>query len=188
VSYLRHTKNLASGYRFYFCSICKFLNIIHGVGIILILISNNGGKTLMMNNIRKYRQKYFLKCFRKCFSLYHRNSSWSKIHLEQCTVYTVHCTHRNQTISRKGANIISRRPSHGYLARRCCPQAFLRIFSEITYIRTVGNSSLLKIYTLPNHTITIGVCILETHLLGLLYGGGASFVQKWSMPWISPNI
>jgi hypothetical protein len=47
---------------------------------------------------------------------------------------------------------------------------------------------LLKIYTLPNHTITIGVCILETQLLGLLYGGGAIFVQKWSMPWISPNI
>jgi hypothetical protein len=44
---------------------------------------------------------------------------------------------------------------------------------------------LLKIYTLPNHTITIGVCILETQLLGLLYGCGASFVQKWSMPWIS---
>jgi hypothetical protein len=96
--------------------------------------------------------------------------------------------HRNQTISRKGANIISRRPSHGHLARRCCPQAFLRIFSEVTYIRTVGNSSLLKIYTLPNHTITIGVCILETQLLGLLYGCGASFVQKWSMPWISANI
>jgi hypothetical protein len=81
--------------------------------------------------------------------------------------------HRNQTISRKGANIISRRPSHGHLARWCCPQVFLRIFSEVTYIRTVGNSSLLKIYTLPNHTITIGVCILETQLLGLLYGGGA---------------
>jgi hypothetical protein len=47
---------------------------------------------------------------------------------------------------------------------------------------------LLKIYTLPNHTITIGVCILETQLLGLLYGGGASFVQKWSMPWMSANI
>jgi hypothetical protein len=89
--------------------------------------------------------------------------------------------HRNQTISRKGANIISRRPSHGHLARWCCPQAFLRIFSEVTYeyIRTVGNSTLLKIYTLPNHTITIGVCILEIQLLGLLYGGGASFVQKW---------
>jgi hypothetical protein len=68
--------------------------------------------------------------------------------------------HRNQTISRKGANIISRRPSHGHLARRCCPQAFLRIFSEVTYIRKVGNSTLLKIYTLPNHTITIGVCIV----------------------------
>jgi hypothetical protein len=26
------------------------------------------------------------------------------------------------------------------------------------------------------------------HLLGLLYGGGASFVQKWSMPWMSANI
>jgi hypothetical protein len=96
--------------------------------------------------------------------------------------------HRNQTISRKGANIISRRPSHGHLACRCCPQAFLRIFSEVKYIRTVGNSSLLKIYTLPNHTITIGVCMLETQLLGLLYGSGASFVQKWSMPWMSANI
>jgi hypothetical protein len=63
-------------------------------------------------------------------------------------------------------------------------------FSEETYIRTVGNSSLLKIYTLPNHTIAIGVpvCVLETQLLGLLYGGGASFVQKWSMPWMSANI
>jgi hypothetical protein len=39
-----------------------------------------------------------------------------------------HPHHRNQTISRKGANIISRRPSHGHLARRCGPQAFLRIF------------------------------------------------------------
>jgi hypothetical protein len=47
---------------------------------------------------------------------------------------------------------------------------------------------LLKIYTLPNHTITIGICIFEIQLLGLLYGGGASFVQKWSMPWISANI
>jgi hypothetical protein len=55
-------------------------------------------------------------------------------------------------------------------------------FSEATYIRTVGNSTLLKIYTLPNQTITIGVCILEIQLLGLLYGRGASFVQKWSMP------
>jgi hypothetical protein len=82
---------------------------------------------------------------------------------------------------------ISRCPSHGQFARRCCPQAFLRIFSEVTYIRTVENSSLLKIYTLPNHTITISVCILETQLLGLLYGGGASFVQKWSMPWMSAN-
>jgi hypothetical protein len=59
------------------------------------------------------------------------------------------------------------------------PRLFLRIFSEVTYIRTVGNSTLLKIYTLPNHTITIG---------GLLYGGGAGFVQKWSMPWMSANI
>jgi hypothetical protein len=102
-----------------------------------------------------------------------------------CYLYTAATPrHRNQTISRKEANIISRRPSHGHLARRCCP----RIFSEVTYIRTVGNSSLLKIYTLPNHTINIGVCILETQLLGLLYGGGASFVQKWYMPWISANI
>jgi hypothetical protein len=97
-------------------------------------------------------------------------------------------SHRNQTISRKGAYIISRRPSHGHLARRCCPQAFLRIFSEVTYIRTVGNSTLLKIYTLPNHTITIGECILDTQLLDLLYGGSASFVQKWFMPWMSANI
>jgi hypothetical protein len=51
------------------------------------------------------------------------------------------------------------------------PPGFLRIFSEVTYIRTEGNSTLLKIYTLPNHTITIGVLvyILETQLLGLLY-------------------
>jgi hypothetical protein len=100
----------------------------------------------------------------------------------QNAVNIVRCRHRNQTISRKGANIFSRRPSHGHLARRCCPQAFLQIFSEVSYIKTVGNSTLLKIYTLPNHTITIGVCVLETQLLGLLYGGGASFVQKWSMP------
>jgi hypothetical protein len=71
------------------------------------------------------------------------------------------------------------------------PWLFLRIFYEVTYcIRTVGNSTLLKINTLPNHTITIGVCIsiLETQLLGLLYGRGASFVQKCSMPWMSANI
>jgi hypothetical protein len=59
------------------------------------------------------------------------------------------------------------------------PRLFWRIFSEVTYIRTVGNSTVLKIYTVPNHTVTIGVCILETQLLGLLYGGGASFGQKW---------
>jgi hypothetical protein len=47
---------------------------------------------------------------------------------------------------------------------------------------------MLKIYTLPNHTITIGVCILETQLSSLLYGCGASFVQKWSVPWMSANI
>jgi hypothetical protein len=69
------------------------------------------------------------------------------------------------------------------------PPAFLRIVSEVTYyIRTVGNSTLLKTYTVPNHTITIGVCILETQLLGLLYGRGASFVQKWSMPLMSAII
>jgi hypothetical protein len=49
---------------------------------------------------------------------------------------TVHATsppfprshHRNQTINRKGAYIISRRPSHGQFERRCCHQAILRIF------------------------------------------------------------
>jgi hypothetical protein len=110
------------------------------------------------------------------------------IPFHHCIPHTLCTIHRNQTISRKGANIISRRPSHGHLARRCCPQAFLRIFSEVTYIRAVGNSTLLKIYTLPSHTIAIGVCNLETQLLGLVYGGGASFVQKWSMPWMSANI
>jgi hypothetical protein len=34
----------------------------------------------------------------------------------------------------KGPTVyISRRPSHGQLDRRCCHQAFFRIFSEITY-------------------------------------------------------
>jgi hypothetical protein len=47
---------------------------------------------------------------------------------------------------------------------------------------------MLKVYTLPNHTITIGMCVLETQLSTLLYGGGASFVQKWSMLWMSANI
>jgi hypothetical protein len=61
------------------------------------------------------------------------------------------------------------------------PPGFLQIFSEVTYVMTEGNSTLLKIYTLPNHTITIGVCILETQR-------GASFVQKWSMPWMSAKI
>jgi hypothetical protein len=37
-------------------------------------------------------------------------------------VKSIRYYHRNQTISRRGANIISRRPSHGHLARRCCPQ------------------------------------------------------------------
>jgi hypothetical protein len=46
---------------------------------------------------------------------------------------------------------------------------------------------MLKIYTLPNHTITIGVCILETQFSSLLYGCGASFGLKWSMPWMSAN-
>jgi hypothetical protein len=44
--------------------------------------------------------------------------------LSSCFLFCFHLNHRNQTISRKGANIISRRPSHGHLARRCCPQAF----------------------------------------------------------------
>jgi hypothetical protein len=107
-----------------------------------------------------------------------QKSSNDKIKICQCPKislladgkgFSTRFNHRNLTISRKGAYIISRRPSHGQFARRCCPQAFLRIFSEVTYIRTVGNSTLLKIYTLPNHTITIGICILETQLLGLLY-------------------
>jgi hypothetical protein len=68
------------------------------------------------------------------------------------------------------------------------PRLFCGFFSEVTYIRTLGNSTLLKIYTLPNQTIPIGVCILETQLLGLLYGRGASFVQKWFMPWMSAYI
>jgi hypothetical protein len=46
---------------------------------------------------------------------------------------------------------------------------------------------MLKIYTLPNHTITIGVCILGPQLFTLLYGCGASFGRKWSMPWMSAN-
>jgi hypothetical protein len=33
---------------------------------------------------------------------------------------------------------------------------------------------MLKIYTLPNHTITTGVCNLETQLSSFLYGRGAS--------------
>jgi hypothetical protein len=45
-----------------------------------------------------------------------------------------------------------------------------------------------KFYFVKNLYITIGVCILETQLLGLLYGGDASFVQKLSMPWMSANI
>jgi hypothetical protein len=122
-----------------------------------------------------------------CPEVYHGVYQSLLIQLALCPPF-LYTNHRNQTINRKGAYIISRRPSHGQFERRCCPQAFLRIFSEVTYIRTVGNSTLLKIYTLPNHTITIGVCILETQLLGLLYGGGASFVQKWSMPWMSANI
>jgi hypothetical protein len=43
---------------------------------------------------------------------------------------------------------------------------------------------MLKIYTLPNHTMTIGMCILEIQLSSLLYGCGASFGRKWSMPWM----
>jgi hypothetical protein len=38
---------------------------------------------------------------------------------------------------------ISTRRSHGRFERRCCHQAILRIFPEITYIRTVGNFTLL---------------------------------------------
>jgi hypothetical protein len=55
----------------------------------------------------------------------------------------------------------------------------LRIFSEVTNIRTVGNSTLLKIYTLPNHTITVGVCILY----GSLADTGANVVNLASPGW-----
>jgi hypothetical protein len=100
--------------------------------------------------------------WQQCFSLKQQIAPRSLLRI--CPLFVLGFIHRNHTTSRKGANIISRRPSHGHLARRCCPQAFLRIFSEVTYIRTVGNSTLLKIYTLPNHTNTIGMCILETQL------------------------
>jgi hypothetical protein len=121
---------------------------------------------LVQQSLHKQDSMYF----RRVFSKFQGLTAWIvtfKTRIRRQGIY-----HRNQTISRKGTYIISRRPSHGQFARRCCPQAFLRIFSEVTYIRAVGNSSLLKIYTLPNHTITIGVYILETQLHGLLYGGG----------------
>jgi hypothetical protein len=73
------------------------------------------------------------------------------------------------------------------------PPGFLRIFiwNNIYSIRAIGNSTMLKIYTLPNHTITIGVCFIETQLSTVAYytyGCGASFGQKWSMPWMSANM
>jgi hypothetical protein len=100
--------------------------------------------------------------------LYYTYQTWGHIppagvQCVQRALFLLTITHRNQT--RKGAYIISRRPSHGQFERRCCPQAFLRIFSEVAYISTVWNSTLLKNYTFPNHTITIGVCILETNSL-----------------------
>jgi hypothetical protein len=54
--------------------------------------------------------------------------------------------------------------------------------------RNQSISTLLKIYTLPNHTITIGVCNLETQLSSLLYGRGASFGQKCHAMWMSVNL
>jgi hypothetical protein len=48
---------------------------------------------------------------------------------------------------------------------------FLQIFSEITIIRMVRNSTLKKniLYCkLPNHTITIGMCFIETQLSALV--------------------
>jgi hypothetical protein len=53
---------------------------------------------------------------------------------------------------------------------------------------TLPNHTITIGYTLPNHTITIGVCNLETQLSSLLYGLGASFGQKWSMPRMSAII
>jgi hypothetical protein len=98
--------------------------------------------------------------------------------------------HRKRSTVYIRGSYISRRPSHGQFERRCCYQALLRIFSEVTYIRTVGNSTLLKIYTLPNHTITTGVYCVLWRLNSQAYnmGCGASFGQKWSMPWMSANI
>jgi hypothetical protein len=131
---------------------------------------------------------FFKTVFKKFATAQH--TSW-RIYSQQNIILIIYATlrynRRNQTINRKGAYRISRRPSHGQFERRCCPQAFLPIFSEVTYLMTVGNSTLLKIYALPNHTIPIGVCILETQLLGLLYDGGASFVQIWSMQWMAAN-
>jgi hypothetical protein len=72
--------------------------------------------------------------------------------------------HRNQTINRKGAYILADVLAMDNSNVGAATRLFLRIFSEVTYIRTVGNSTVLKIYTLPNHTITIGMCILETQL------------------------
>jgi hypothetical protein len=65
-------------------------------------------------------------------------------------------------------------------------RTFLRIFSEVTYIRTVGTSTMLKIYTLPNHTITS--VYFRDNSLAYYMAAGASFVRKWSVPWMSANI
>jgi hypothetical protein len=65
-------------------------------------------------------------------------------------------------------------------------QGFLRIYSEITI--TVGNSTLLQIYTLPKHTLTIGMCIIETQRSSLLYNCGASIRPKGPMLWMSVVI
>jgi hypothetical protein len=65
---------------------------------------------------------------------------------------------------------------------------FFQIFTEITFISAVGNSTFLKSYTLPDHTITIGLFIIETKRSSLLYCCGASTRPKGPMQWMSAVI
>jgi hypothetical protein len=76
----------------------------------------------------------------------------------------------------------------GSFTRWCCNHGFLRIFSQIAYIRAVGNPTFWKNYTLPIHSIIID--ILETQLSTSLYtvGYGASLRPKGPMPWMSAVI
>jgi hypothetical protein len=62
----------------------------------------------------------------------------------------------------------SRHLSHGQLGLMVLPPGFLRIFSETAYC-TVQYKGGRKFYTLPNHTITGGMCIIETQFSSLLY-------------------